>query len=237
MNEWVFEMFMTLQRYSELLAIGTLCGFSFGLTAAADFQMDIGRGSLALITISLLTLVAAQMSRPLWLKLPISGVLSALLRSGSVAFAAVLVILVFEPGAFSNLRLLSWLAAQLFLMAVILDQLTGILSKSLGLPEASIVVMAGLIFLVLAPVWAGPLILASGHSADFLVYLSPATYLAVQIDADLYRTQLFYQFSPVGGMRYTYPSPEAVLLASFLVALLLQITLNFRKNTPKGNLL
>ncbi|MEJ2604652.1 MAG: hypothetical protein P8172_15450 [Gammaproteobacteria bacterium] len=63
--------------------------------------------------------------------------------------------------------------------------------------------------LVMLPVWAGPLVELAGNPAwarNLVLGASPLTVLSLPLDLDYLRTTWFYAHSPLGSMRYDYPS-------------------------------
>jgi hypothetical protein len=76
----------------------------------------------------------------------------------------------------------------------------------------------------LAPVWLGPLLAATDASQtaiDATLAISPTTLLARLAGVDYLRIQWFYAYTPLGGMRFSYPPPTALAAAYFASSALL----------------
>lgn len=59
------------------------------------------------------------------------------------------------------------------------------------------------------PLWAAPLVetgLLGNNGGNWLIALSPLSYLAVAAQWDYLRDPWFYQYTPLGGLRFDYPS-------------------------------
>lgn len=63
------------------------------------------------------------------------------------------------------------------------------------------------------PLWLAPWLQSVDTvlSASAVVAASPLSHLSVLIDFDYLRAQWFYRHSPLGGLRFDYPSPVAVV--------------------------
>jgi len=97
--------------------------------------------------------------------------------------------------------------------------------------QAGITVLALLLVLTAAPVWLGPVLLflpddlwrgtswpVSQWLASSILMLSPLTFLSLLIDTDFLRIDWFYQNTPFGGMRFSYP-PIALFVFSYLLVI------------------
>jgi len=112
--------------------------------------------------------------------------------SGEIDFTALASVMV-------AVILLSWL----------LDNIARLLSPPAGHPYA---VRASTLLIVLplagTPIWLGPWLERYSEAAAFVnsvLAASPLSYVAVMADYDYLRSMWFYQYSPLGTLRYTYP--------------------------------
>jgi hypothetical protein len=86
---------------------------------------------------------------------------------------------------------------------------------------------AGLALLLLVlictePIWLGPLINRAPESSfliQFSLLINPFIGMASALDFDLLRTDPFYQISPIGQLRFHYPSCWSAASVQFLMAL------------------
>ncbi len=90
--------------------------------------------------------------------------------------------------------------------------------------QTGVVVLPIVAVLTAAPLWLGPFILLMPENqwiSSSILALSPLTFLSLLIDADYLRIDWFYQNSPFGGMRFSYPSLVILALCyAFLIVLL-----------------
>ncbi len=73
-----------------------------------------------------------------------------------------------------------------------------------------------------APVWCGPLVDIAQFSTwgtDFVIAVSPLSYLASLGGWDYLRGDWFYRHSPFGGLRYDYPSADISSLVYLTIGL------------------
>jgi hypothetical protein len=99
-------------------------------------------------------------------------------------------------------------------LAVLLAPLIGSAPAALG--------WLGLVMALLAasPVWLGSALDrlgAGGAAVDALIAVNPVTHLAVVAQIDYLRGDWLYRHSPLGSMRYGYPTPAAILFG-YLIA-------------------
>jgi len=126
------------------------------------------------------------------------------------------------------------LAAVTGLLVYLLGALALLVAPAVGSADAALAWLAfGITVLGASPVWLAPVIdLASFGTGtlDALVAVNPLTHFAVAAQTDYLRHAWFYHYSPLGSLRYDYPS-EAATLAAYLIAGLLATWAGYR-NRP-----
>lgn len=127
-----------------------------------------------------------------------------------------------DSGTRATLFTLLPLSIMLFLIVSAMN--TALLALPGTIENHRLVLFAIVTALFTIPIWLGPMIVATGNSpalTNVVVAVSPLTAFAVSIDLDYLRTAWFYEFSPLGALRYTYASWLAyvIVLALALAAL------------------
>jgi hypothetical protein len=79
-------------------------------------------------------------------------------------------------------------------------------------------VLAASLVLAAAPVWLAAPLDQGWPIADALVALNPLTALALPSETDYLRSDWLYRHSPLGGLRYDYPSAPALIAAYLAVS-------------------
>lgn len=99
--------------------------------------------------------------------------------------------------------------------------------------RAQRLVLCALLLAATAPLWLAPLAeqLAMESFTNFILALSPVSYLAALIDYDALRSGWLYNNTPWGGLRYDYPNPLIQTLIYAGVAALLCLGAS-RKHQP-----
>jgi hypothetical protein len=112
------------------------------------------------------------------------------------------------------------------------------LGRQLGNDAASLWMLLLLGVTGSAPLWLGPLAEHHPFWTDLSVFISPLSYLAVMADVDYLRSPWFYQYSPLGGLRFRYPDPATTTAACLLLGIACCLGRHrFASVTPKTNLL
>ncbi len=109
-------------------------------------------------------------------------------------------------------------------VAAILFALNGInrLLARAGMTPAAAAwwVMLGTFLSATSPLWLAPLLdqlQIARPLIDLLIGLNPLTWLAVLAEQDYLRSEWFYRNSPLGGMRYDYPTPLGIFLGCLVI--------------------
>ncbi len=178
-----------------------------------------GSGKMLLIAICAITVLVGHLSTPIRAQIASHRILGPLVWAVLLGLIAYLTMALHEPrtlGSELSLRL----AMGVSVLCLLLDRVSGFLSAMVSEPVA---LSATLLLLVVAsagPLWIGPwaqILAAQEHVPDAIIAASPLTYLAVLAEHDYLRSQWFYQNTPFGGMRYTYP--DALILSTVYILL------------------
>ncbi len=90
-----------------------------------------------------------------------------------------------------------------------------------------------------APLWLAPLVEQVPAMTSAVVNISPLTYLAVISDYDFLRSAWFYRHTPLGGLRYNYPTPllftAAYLALTAMLLLAHRTLLKHKRGRRAGN--
>ena len=131
------------------------------------------------------------------------------------------------------------LAALAGMLLYLLGALAALLAPAVGSARAALAwLTAAIAVLGTSPVWLAPVIDlgAPGPVAtDALVAANPLTHVAVAAHVDYLRREWFYLYSPLGSLRYAYPSATATL-AGCLLAVLLVSWAAYRLQPPRSAL-
>lgn len=142
-----------------------------------------------------------------------------LLWSLLVAGAGLLLILLQAKGILDQIQSLHLVIA-IFVITFTLQSLNRLLASWCNETFApALTLMAGILFAA-APLWLGPWAADADTGqlrTNAIVATSPLTYLSVAINYDYLRSNWFYIHTPLGALRYHYPS--AVQLGTIYLAL------------------
>lgn len=146
------------------------------------------------------------------------------LQWSTVAAIATTAVTVALPGQPAGLSFIGALSVAVWLLTFVVCSLYFLL-QSLGgdAQAAQRRLMFIMLLCALAPLWLGPLadrLAAWPAIADIVVAASPLSYLAAAIDYDFLRSVWFYQHSPLGSLRYEYPSVAFASLVYLSLAII-----------------
>lgn len=190
------------------------------------------RLSLAAITLFIAFLLLPSLHRER------DGLRAGVLAAWSAASSAAVLLLLAINGR-NTLEPAATLPAAIAVFAAMLALCGAVAAlASLGMgPERAhrVVLIAGLLSGA-APLWLGPLAATWAVAPEFTVKLSLLSYLAGMVEYDVLRDQWFYQRTPLGGMRYTYPPAlfTTLLLAAAGIGGLLAAALRDRMRRGEG---
>jgi hypothetical protein len=200
-----------VRAFSSILAAALAAGFALGACEALwpvlglDMAALIGAASSVLgAIVFLLPLAATGGFAPMRLAV-------AALLAGATALSLVLA----TPGPALGPQAVAGMALVAALLVYLLGTLAVLLSRWAGSAPAALGWL-GLVMALLAasPVWLGPALdrLGPGGAAvDALIAVNPVTHLAVVAQIDYLRGDWLYRHSPLGSMRYGYPTSATIL--------------------------
>jgi hypothetical protein len=112
---------------------------------------------------------------------------------------------------------LLWLASGIFILMVFYTNLAVFLAEMTDNVSLSFTSVLFLIFLLSSlPLWLGPFANHFTFLIDYLANINALALLSILADYDYLRSQWFYQFSPMGGLKYVYIS-KAGVISGYLV--------------------
>lgn len=208
-------------------AFGALlaCGFSWTLTwlaqvrAGPDLLPAVCAAAAWLGAVLFLLPAAVAAARPL-------GAIAAAACLGA-ALAAVLLLLFTGALPLPSAVLV---ALMLYFCGVVLG-----LAPPRHRAAAGSWLVFGVCLAAASPVWLGPAIdriEPDKGAVDALIAVNPFTHLAVTTGIDFLRSDWLYRHSPLGGLRFDYPSPAAVLLFYLAACALGSLALR-RRSAPE----
>ena len=195
------------------LALVTLVQAVLGLLPATGLH-----GSQQLLLCMVITFLVAQLLGPLAQQRGSPGVTA--LSQALCAGVALLCNVAITSLPVLTLSAQPWLVcAGLMLLVLLSSLLQQLLTLRLQIEQslAAAAVTIGMLTLMLAPLWLGPLAAASANHetvASLALLLSPLSLPAGLADIDFMRASWFYQYSPIASLSFDYP-PLVLLMAFY----------------------
>lgn len=214
--------YLTIAKYlSAAVYLLAVIGTSFAIFQSTTWLID-SNGPIRVFALA----SSLWLSGGLWRVLLPSPSISATLSRGAVFATATIVCFGFLIGA-NDWSILIGLTTVNVLIFIALDL---IISIGGGPSQAGAGTLGLFSIGAAAPIWMGPYLSDYPRILELLIWTNPFVCLAVQAKIDLFRIDAIYTLLPIGGLRYSYPTPELALSMIFGVVLaLLAVLIYWRR--------